>query len=285
MFRREGEGVKRKKTVRLIFTYILCILFTVRCLFPIWVLFVNATRSTTQIQTTVSFLPSNHLIENYRSLMAKNFMLYRAFFNSLFISVTSTGLSVYFSALTAYGLYIYNFKGKNFLFKFVLVILMIPGQLSMVGFYQFMLKLNLYDSYIPLIVPSIAAPSTVFFLKQYLESVYPKDLTEATRMDGANEFLIFNRITVPIVVPALATMSIFGMVYSWNNYVMPLILLNTQSKFTMPMLVQLLRTDIYATDYGALYLGLMLTILPLIVIYLILSKAIIRGVALGGIKE
>lgn len=217
--------------------------------------------------------------------MAKNFMLYRAFFNSLFISVTSTGLSVYFSALTAYGLYIYNFKGKNFLFKFVLVILMIPGQLSMVGFYQFMLKLNLYDSYIPLIVPSIAAPSTVFFLKQYLESVYPKDLTEATRMDGANEFLIFNRITVPIVVPALATMSIFGMVYSWNNYVMPLILLNTQSKFTMPMLVQLLRTDIYATDYGALYLGLMLTILPLIVIYLILSKAIIRGVALGGIKE
>ncbi len=285
MFRREGEGVKRKKTVRLIFTYILCILFTVLCLFPIWVLFVNATRSTTQIQTTVSFLPSNHLIENYRSLMAKNFMLYRAFFNSLFISVTSTGLSVYFSALTAYGLYIYNFKGKNFLFKFVLVILMIPGQLSMVGFYQFMLKLNLYDSYIPLIVPSIAAPSTVFFLKQYLESVYPKDLTEATRMDGANEFLIFNRITVPIVVPALATMSIFGMVYSWNNYVMPLILLNTQSKFTMPMLVQLLRTDIYATDYGALYLGLMLTILPLIVIYLILSKAIIRGVALGGIKE
>ena len=285
MFRREGEGVKRKKTVRLIFTYILCILFTVLCLFPIWVLFVNATRSTTQIQTTVSFLPSNHLIENYRSLMAKNFMLYRAFFNSLFISVTSTGLSVYFSALTAYGLYIYNFKGKNFLFKFVLVILMIPGQLSMVGFYQFMLKLNLYDSYIPLIIPSIAAPSTVFFLKQYLESVYPKDLTEATRMDGANEFLIFNRITVPIVVPALATMSIFGMVYSWNNYVMPLILLNTQSKFTMPMLVQLLRTDIYATDYGALYLGLMLTILPLIVIYLILSKAIIRGVALGGIKE
>ena len=285
MFRREGEGVKRKKTVRLIFTYILCILFTVLCLFPIWVLFVNATRSTTQIQTTVSFLPSNHLIENYRSLMAKNFMLYRAFFNSLFISVTSTGLSVYFSALTAYGLYIYNFKGKNFLFKFVLVILMIPGQLSMVGFYQFMLKLNLYDSYIPLIVPSIAAPSTVFFLKQYLESVYPKDLTEATRMDGANEFLIFNRITVPMVVPALATMSIFGMVYSWNNYVMPLILLNTQSKFTMPMLVQLLRTDIYATDYGALYLGLMLTILPLIVIYLILSKAIIRGVALGGIKE
>ncbi len=277
--------MKRKKTVRLIFTYILCILFTVLCLFPIWVLFVNATRSTTQIQTTVSFLPSNHLIENYRSLMAKNFMLYRAFFNSLFISVTSTGLSVYFSALTAYGLYIYNFKGKNFLFKFVLVILMIPGQLSMVGFYQFMLKLNLYDSYIPLIVPSIAAPSTVFFLKQYLESVYPKDLTEATRMDGANEFLIFNRITVPIVVPALATMSIFGIVYSWNNYVMPLILLNTQSKFTMPMLVQLLRTDIYATDYGALYLGLMLTILPLIVIYLILSKAIIRGVALGGIKE
>lgn len=277
--------MKRKKTVRLIFTYILCILFTVLCLFPIWVLFVNATRSTTQIQTTVSFLPSNHLIENYRSLMAKNFMLYRAFFNSLFISVTSTGLSVYFSALTAYGLYIYNFKGKNFLFKFVLVILMIPGQLSMVGFYQFMLKLNLYDSYIPLIVPSIAAPSTVFFLKQYLESVYPKDLTEATRMDGANEFLIFNRITVPIVVPALATMSIFGMVYSWNNYVMPLILLNTQSKFTMPMLVQLLRTDIYATDYGAQYLGLMLTILPLIVIYLILSKAIIRGVALGGIKE
>lgn len=277
--------MKRKKIIRLILTYFLCALFTVICLFPIWALFVNATRSTLQIQTTVSFIPSTHLIENYNSLMSKNFMLYRAFFNSVFIAVTSTLLSVYFSALTAYGFYVYNFKGKGFLFKFVLVILMIPGQLSMVGFYQFMLKLHLYDSYIPLIIPSIAAPSTVFFLKQYFESVYPKDLTEATRMDGANEFLIFNRIAVPVIIPALATMSIFGMVYSWNNYVMPLILLNTQSKFTMPMLVQLLRTDIYATDYGALYLGLALTILPLIVIYLVLSKAIIRGVAMGSVKE
>ena len=164
-------------------------------------------------------------------------------------------------------------------------ILMIPGQLSMVGFYQFMLKIKLDDSYIPLIVPAIASPPTVFFLKQYFESVYSKDLTDATRMDGANEFLIFNAIAVPVIVPALATMCIFGMVYSWNSYVMPLILLNTQSKFTMPMLVQLLRTDMYATDYGALYLGLALTILPLIVIYLALSKAIIQGVTMGGLKE
>jgi len=276
---------KVKKTVKRISIYALCIFFTVLCLFPIYVLVINATRSSLAVQTSVSFIPGGHAVKNFRSLMDNGFMLFRAFFNSLFISVSSTALSVYFSALTAYGLSVYRFRGRKFFFRFILLIMMIPGQLSMVGFYQFMLKLRLYDSYIPLILPSIAAPSTVFFLKQYLDSAYPKDLTEATRIDGGNEFLIFNRIALPIILPALATMSIFGMVYSWNSYIMPLILLNTQSKFTMPMLVQLLRTDLYATDYGALYMGLLLTVLPLIIVYLLLSKTIIKGVALGAVKE
>lgn len=276
---------KIAKTVKRVLIYALCVFFTVLCLFPIYVLFINATRSSVDIQTSVSFVPAGKAIANFRSLMDNGFMLYRAFFNSLFISVSSTLLGVYFSALTAYGLYIYRFRGRTFLFKFILLIMMLPGQLSMIGFYQFMLKLKLYDSYVPLILPAIAAPSTVFFLKQYFESVYPKDLTEATRIDGANEFMIFNRIAMPIIIPALSTMAIFAMVYSWNSYVMPLILLNTQSKFTMPMLVQLLRTDLYATDYGALYMGLFLTVLPLIVIYLLLSKTIIQGVAMGAVKE
>lgn len=276
---------KAKAKVIKVFLYAFCIFFTLVCIFPIWMMLVNSTRNTLEIQTSVSFLPSTHLTENWNSLMAKDFMLGRAFLNSLFISASSTVLSLYFSALTAYGLAMYDFKGKKFFFSFILGVMMIPGQLSLVGFYQFVLKLRLYDSYIPLIIPSIASASTVFFFKQYYETVYPKDLTEATRIDGANEFAIFNRITIPVIIPALATMAIFGMVAAWNNYLMPLILLNTQIKFTMPMLVQLLRTDTYATDYGALYLGLSTTVVPLIVIYLLLSKTIIRGVTLGAVKE
>jgi multiple sugar transport system permease protein len=248
-------------------------------------LFVNATRSTVQIQQGVAFFPSVHFLDNYNGLMKNGFMLYRAFFNSLFVSLSSTVIAIYFSALTAFGFFAYNFKFKKALFNIILLIIMLPGQLGMIGFYQFMLQIGLTDSYIPLIVPAVASAGTVFFLTQYLRSSFPLELVEATRIDGAHEFMIFNRIVLPIMSPALATMAIFGVVGSWNSYVMPLILISSKDKYTMPMLIQLLKTNIYATDYGAMFLGLFFTMLPLIIIYLLLSKYIIRGVAMGGIKE
>lgn len=265
--------------------YIVCAILVVISIIPFWILFVNATRSTEQIQQSFSMIPSSFMRYNFEILTGRGFNIWRGFVNSFTIATSSTALSLYFSALAAYGLVIYDFKGRNFVFGLVAFILMIPTQISMIGFYRMMLNLELTDSYIPLILPAIAAPSTVFFLRQYLLSSFPKDLVSAARIDGSGELRSFHSIALPIMKPALATMGIFTFVGSWNNFLMPLMLISDEKKYTLPMLVQLLKADIYRTEFGGIYLGIAMTILPLLVVYLIFSRYIIAGVALGGIKE
>lgn len=265
--------------------YLVCIVLAVINIFPFVVMIVNATRSTEQIQQEFSLIPSHYLIDNWNLLVGKGFNVFRGFLNSATISFASTALATYFSAMTAYGFSVHRFRGSKTLYGLVLVILMIPSQLGMIGFYRFILNIGLTDSFIPLILPAIATPSAVFFMKQYLDSNLSHEIIQAARVDGAGEYRIFHQIGLPIMKPALATMAIFGIVGSWNNYLMPLILINSEEKYTLPMMVQLLKTDIYRTEMGSMYLGILLTILPLLVIYLLLSKYIIAGVSLGGVKE
>ena len=276
------------KTARIINMVIICallILFGLLCLFPFYMLFVNATRSTLQIQSSISFLPSRYFFENYNSLAENGLNVFRAFLNSFVIAVASTFLSVYVSALTAFAFHVYRFKGSNLLYAILLATIMIPGQLGLIGFYQLMLELQWLDSYLPLILPSMASATTVFFMRQYFSSTLSVDIIEAARIDGSPEFLTFNLIVLPISVPALATVAIGAFVGSWNNYLMPFLLLVDETKYTMPMIVQMLNTNIYATNLGAIYAGLFITVLPLIVVYLFCSKFIIGGVNLGGVKE
>ncbi|EAC2648328.1 carbohydrate ABC transporter permease, partial [Listeria monocytogenes] len=210
--------------------------------------------------------------------------VFNGFKNSFLIAAGATVLNVYFSALTAYGVIAYEFRGKKVLFAVILGLIMIPQQISMIGFYQFMNRLGLLNNFLPLILPAIASPATVFFLKQYLETIYHPDLADSARLDGAGEIKIFHRIMLPLMKPGLATMAIFSFVTSWNNFLMPLILINDTEKYTLPMLVQLLKTDVYRTEFGSMYLGISLSIIPLLLIYLFLSKYIVGGVTAGGIK-
>ncbi len=230
-------------------------------------------------------IPSNFLSKNYEILTGQGFSFLQGFGNSLLISTLTTFLVLYFSALTAYGLIIYEFKGKKLIYAVIAFVLMIPAQLSLIGFYRMMLNLGLTDSFIPLIVPGIASPVTVFFLRQYLISSFPVELVQAARIDGASEIGIFHKIALPLMKPGLATMGIFTFVASWNNLIMPLMLINTENKYTLPMMVQLLKADIYRTEYGSIHLGIAMSILPLFLVYLAFSKFIIAGVALGGVKE
>lgn len=276
---------KGARVARMAVIYAILILFGLLCLFPFYMLFVNATRSTMQIQSSISFLPSRYFFENYNSLAENGLNVFRAFFNSFVIAVASTFLSVYVSALTAFAFHVYRFKGRNLLYAVLLATIMIPGQLGLIGFYQLMLELRWLDSYFPLILPSMASATTVFFMRQYFASTLSVDIIEAARIDGSPEFLTFNLIVLPISVPALATVAIGAFVGSWNNYLMPFLLLVDETKYTMPMIVQMLKTNIYATNLGAIYAGLFITVLPLIVVYLFCSRFIIGGVNLGGVKE
>ncbi|MBI3174464.1 MAG: carbohydrate ABC transporter permease [Chloroflexi bacterium] len=268
-----------------VFSYLLLFFLLILIIVPIWILIVNSTRSTTEIQQGISLLPSSHLIENYRLLLSKGLNLPRGFGNSIFLAVASTVVTVYFSLLTAYGLVVYDFPGRKLFSNFVIVLVMIPMQLSIVGFYRFMSMMGLTDNYAALILPLVANAGAVFFGKQYLESMLIQDLIDAARIDGASELGIFHMIIMPLAVPGAATMGIFAFVASWNNFFNAFIIITSIEKYTLPMLVQTLRGDVYRTEYGAIYLGLAATIVPIIIIYAIFSRYIVSGIAMGAVKE
>lgn len=276
---------KRTSPVLKVIIYTVCIFLTVLSILPFWIMLVNATRSTTEIQQhALSLLPSGHLMKNLAILMGKSFNPAKGFLNSIIISSGSTLCAVYFSTMTAYGLVVYNWRLRRPFFSFIMAIMMIPAQVTMIGFYQMVYRIHMTNQLVMLILPAIASPAMVFFMRQYMLPGLPLEIIQAARIDGAGEFFIFNKIALPIMKPAIATQAIFSFVSSWNNLFTPLVLLTDKEKYTMPIMVSLLRGDIYKTEYGSVYLGLALTVLPLIIVYFLLSKYIIAGVAMGSVK-
>ena len=266
--------------------YIVCAALTLLSIFPFWIMFMNATRSTFEIQqNSIGLFPSSYLMSNYKILMGKTFNPITGFLNSMVISTGATLGAVYFSSLTAYALMAYSWKLRQPFFTFIMAVMMIPTQVSGIGFYQFMYRLDWTNNLLPLILPAIATPAVVFFMRQYLMANLSLDIVDSARIDGAKEFYTFNKIILPIMKPAIATQAIFQFVFHWNQLFLPLILLTNNRYYTMPIMVSLLRGDIYKTEYGSVYLGLSLTVLPLFIVYFLLSKYIIAGVALGALKE
>lgn len=278
---RHGVGSVAGKTVK----YIVCIFLAILSILPFWLMLVNATRSTTEIQqTAISLIPSTHIVQNAKSLLGKSFNPLSGFANSMIISTCATLCSVYFSTLTAYALVVYNWKFRKPFFTFIMAIMMIPSQCITIGFYQMMYGIGLTNNFLPLILPGIAAPSMVFFMRQYMIPALSLEIVQSARIDGAGEFYTFNRIALPIMKPAIATQAIFSFVTNWNSLFLPAILLTQQKLYTMPIMVSLLKGDHYKTEYGSVYLGLTMTVLPLFIVYFALSKYIIAGVALGSVK-
>ena len=265
--------------------YILLIFLTILSILPFWIMLMNATRSTPEIQQhALSLLPSKYVMTNWAVFEAKSFKPMTGFINSMIVSAGATILSVYFSSLTAYSIVVYRWKFRRAFFTFIMAVLMIPSQVVTIGFYQMMYKVGLNNNFLPLILPAIAAPAVVFYMKQYMEPALPLEIVQAARVDGAGEFFTFNFIALPIMKPAIATQAIFAFVQKWNELFMPTVLLTDSKKYTMPMMVSLLKGDFYKTELGSVYLGLTLTVLPLFIVYFLLSKYIIAGVALGSVK-
>lgn len=279
------KNKKRTSPVYLTVVYLMCIILALLSIFPFLVMVVNATRSTTQIQQhAISIIPSTYLLKNMAILLGKSFNPWRGFMNSMIIATCATGCSVYFSTLTAYGIVVYDWKFKRAFFTFIMAVMMIPGQVTLIGYYQMVYKIHMTNNMLMLILPAIQAPTMVFFMRQYMIPALSLEIVQSARIDGAKEFYIFNRIALPIMKPAIATQAIFSFVTNWNDLFKPMVLLTDQKNYTMPMMVSLLKGDIYKTEFGSIYLGLTLTVLPLFVVYFLLSKYIIAGVALGSVK-
>ena len=269
-----------------IVVYAILIFLSFLCLFSFYMLVINATRSNAQLQAGFTLMPKDNFFTNLKNAWTdQSIDIPRGMFNSFFIATCSAVLTTYFSALTAFGIHAYNFKLKKAAFMFIMAVMMIPPQVSAVGFIQLVYKLHLTNNYIPLIVPSIAAPVVFFYMKQYLESVLPMEMVDAARIDGCGEFRIFNQIVLPIMKPAIAVQMIFSFVSSWNNYFIPALLLDKAEMKTVPIMIAQLRSADYSKfDMGKVYMFILLAILPVLVVYLILSKAIIRGVTAGSVK-
>lgn len=274
----------RTKIIKTIL-YALLVFLAVICLVPFLLMIVNATRNGNQIMTGFTLLPGGSLAANWK-VVSENMNLGRGFLNSLFIAVINTVLTSYFSALTAYGLAFFDFKGNKLIFTALLIFMMVPSQLSLLGFYNLCNKMHMIDSYWPLILPSIASPATVFFLRQYILSVMPRALMEAPRVDGASEFMIFHKIALPIMAPGIATMAIGSFIGSWNAYLLPMMLINTPSKRTLPVMVaELSAVRDITTNLGATYLVVAISVVPVMIAFCFFSKYIISGISAGSVKE
>ncbi len=265
--------------------YVCLIVLALMCILPFWLMIVNSTRSGVEITHFFSFLPGQSLKDNWKVLF-DYVNLFLGLFNSAKVAVPATLLTAYFSAITAFGMAMYQWKGNNLLFKIIVVFMMIPGQLSLIGFYNLCQKLHLIDSYIPLIIPAMASPGIVFFLRQYVKATLSKSLMEAARIDGASEIHIFHRIVLPIMAPGIATMSIGAFIGNWNSYLVPLILLNTPKKMTLPVMISTLNaaTDLQKNQ-GAIYLGVAISVVPIIIVFCFCSKYIISSISAGSVKE
>lgn len=277
----KGLGIHARRVI----AYIVLIVLTFLCLFWFYVLFVNATRSHSDLSKGFSPMFGTNLVTNWKNLMAGTLPVVRGMLNSFIIAGASALLCTYFSSMTAYAIHAYDFKGKNAIFTFILMIMTIPTQVTALGFVQLMGKMKLMDSFVPLIVPAIAAPVTFFYMKQYMESTLPLAIVEAARIDGSGEFRTFNTIVIPMMKPAIAVQAIFTFVSSWNNYFTPALILTTDTKKTLPILIAQLRAaDWLKFDMGQVYVMIAFSIFPVIIVYLILSRSIVQGVALGGVK-
>ncbi|PWJ69388.1 multiple sugar transport system permease protein [Ruminococcaceae bacterium R-25] len=270
----------KKKTIALkITTYVVSILLTFMILTPLYyflrqtfleeVKLVHGAGDNTQLVIT----PREHMItlkEFAQLFTAADFIGFR---NSMLVTCTSTLLNMYFSALTAYAITAYQWKLRQAFEKFIIVAMMIPSTVASIGFVQMCYKFHLINNLIMLIIPALATPMTVFFIRMYLKATFSKEIVESARLDGAGEFRIFNQIMLPLMKPAIATQTIFCFVASWTDEWVPRIILidNSKNIKTLPLM-------------GSIQGAGLLMLIPPVILYALLSKHIVEGIALGSVK-
>ena len=288
MSSKSGSGLARSMSLRTrrIVSYVVLALLCFLCLFFFYILIINSTRTHFEIQRGFSFLPGRSFLSNLKNTLSNaNIPVLSGIANSLTVSSLSALLAIYFSALTAYGIYAYDFKLRKMALAFILLIMTMPTQVSALGFLRLVTRMNLDDTLAALFLPSIASPTVFYFMIQYMRSNLPMEIVEAARIDGSGEFGTFNRIVLPMLKPALAVQAIFSFVGAWNNYFVPALVISSSKKKTLPILIAQLRSaDFLKFDLGQAYMMIFIAIMPVIVVYLFLSKHIVAGVAMGGVK-
>ncbi|SDZ47845.1 arabinosaccharide transport system permease protein [Evansella caseinilytica] len=254
-------------------------------LFPLITLIVSSFRPSSDLMRngiTLSFSFRELNLDNYFHIFRQADHYWTWYGNSLIISALTIVLSLFFSSMVGYALAVYQFRGRNVIFILVLLILMVPFEILMLPLYRLMTFLGMIDSYIAVILPMVVAPVAVFFFRQYALGL-PKELMEAARIDGCTEYGIFFRVMAPLMLPSFAAMAILQGLGSWNNFLWPLVVLRSNSMFTLPIGLSTLLTP-YGNNYDVLIAGSVMTVLPIVILFLFFQRYFISGLTVGGVK-
>ena len=271
------------KNTKKIITYVLLISMSLIMLFPLFWLLSSSFKELDEIFTfPPTLLVKNPTIQNYVTLF-KDYNFLRPLLNSLYISVIYTVLSVFFCSLAGYAFSKYKFKGKNLLFALVLGSLMIPIETTMIPTFTIFKQLGWMDKHIGLIIPGMVNAFGIFFMTQYMQGI-SKEIMEAGRLDGCSEFGIFIRLILPIIKPAIASLGIIFFMNSWNNFLWPLIILNSPDKLTLAVALRSLLQGV-RTPHHLVMAGAVVSIAPLVIIFIIFQKYFIAGITEGSVKE
>lgn len=273
-----------KKQVRFIkkFFYVIPLaIVSMISIIPFYFIISMATHSTNEIYKGDIYVFGAKLMENIGTIIQGGFLQY--YWNSIYTALFSGILCVFISALAAYALTVYRFRGRSFCTSFIVASMMIPSQISLIGYSIEMKNMGLVNSHIPLILIWGASAYEVFFMVQYMKNSLPKELIESARIDGSNEFHTFISIGIPMIKPAVGTLFMLVFLWSWNNFLMPSTLITKSSKFTIPIGIQTLATA-YTQDWGARGAALTIAVVPILIIFAIGSKYFIKGLSAGAVK-
>lgn len=282
---RNKKVQQKKNNIKRIIIFICFSIIALILIIPFYTIFISSFKDGSSlirngINLSINF--DQMSLKNYAYLFRGNHSYFTWFFNSLLLTVVQVGLTLFVSACVGYGFSAYNFKGKNFLFVCVLFVMMVPFEILMLPLYNQIINMKLVNTYAGIILPSIANASTIFFFRQYLSGI-PKDLIYAGRVDGASEYGIFFRLILPIMKPSFAAMAILNTMASWNNLLWPLLVLKSDSKFTLPIGLNTLLTP-YGNNYDLLIVGSFFSILPIFILFLCFQKYFVDGMTAGAVK-
>lgn len=259
------------------------VLAVVSCvsLIPFWFMFSMSTYKSEAIFQGTPILPATYLIENLKTIFASNFV--EAYGNSLLISFVSMIVSVIICAMAGYGMNVYQFRFKKVLNIFIMMTMMVPTQIGIIGYMIEMRNIGLNTTLWPMIFIWFANGFGAFWMISFIRGSLPMELVESARIDGAGEVKIFRSIVLPCIKPGILTLCLLIFLWSWNNYMIPLVFINKQDNYTIPIFIKSLASA-YRTDYGAQLAGLTLATIPLLVLFIIGSKNFIRGLTAGAVK-
>ena len=271
-----------KRKTKILFLTLFVALFSLMAIVPFYVMVIMSTHSSTEIFTAINLLPGDDLWTNIQTILSSGFLRY--YFNSMKVALLTVLISVFISTLTGFAFAKYEFRFKQPLFLFIVINMMVPPQLGLIAFVMQMRVMNLIDSHIPLIMVYAASTFGVFFMTQYLKGALPTTVLESARIEGCSEWMLFWKIVLPYALPCMTTLAILVFMWSWNSYLLPLVILNDRDLYTVPLGIATLG-NYYRTDYGAQVCGLMVGTLPLIIIFAIGSKYFVKGLTAGAVKE